>query len=302
VRRSLQLALALSPGVTELAVEALPATRRAWAALLMDLGVRPSKGLGQHFLYERGIVQRIIKCAGIRTGDEVLEIGPGLGILTEELLRHGARVTAIELDPRLYRHLRNTLGASNALRLIQADALAVNSGELYPRGQPYKVAANLPYSVATAVVRHLLEQNHPPESLVLMLQKEVAERLAAEPPEMSILSVATRLYAEASIAFAVSPTVFIPPPTVDSAVVLFKTRTQPLIPATDRAKFFRIVNAGFRQKRKMVANSLASELHLPKASVTFWVDASGIDAMARAQTISIEGWLRLLETAPEDLA
>jgi len=277
----------------------LPSTRRGWAAMLADLGVRPRKGLGQHFLYESGIVQRLVRRAGIGRDDLVLEIGPGLGILTAELLRRAGRVVAIELDPRLAAHLRRSFGDDPRFSLIEGNALDWSTNDLIPDREAFTVAANLPYAVGSAVVRHLLEQPHRPRRLAVMLQKEVAMRMVAEPPDMSILGVACQFYAEGHLAFDVSPEVFLPPPSVESAVIILDVRPAPLLPEADVARFFRIVNAGFRQKRKQVANSLAAELALSKEDVTRWLTGSAVDPMRRAQTLTVEEWVSLTIRAPD---
>lgn len=275
----------------------LPASRRDWQALMQTLGIRPAKGLGQHFLFERGVVQRLVKQAGIGPADTVLEVGPGLGILTSELLARAGRVVAIELDPKLAEHLRQTFGGDPRFTLVEGDALDIDLGSLLAPGEEYVVAANLPYSVGSAVLRRLLESPRPPRRLTVMLQLEVAERLCAHPPEMSVLSVATQFFAEPRIVFRVAPTVFIPPPTVESAVAILDVRPEPPLPAEEQARFFRIVNAGFRQKRKQVANSLAAELDLPKDEVVAWL-AAGIDPSRRAQTLNVAEWVRLTTSAP----
>jgi len=265
---------------------------------MAELGVRPSKGLGQNFLFERGIVQKMVRVAGIRPDDTVLEVGPGLGILTSELLRSAKRVVAVELDRTLAAHLRRAFGDDPRFALVEGDVLDLDVADLVPP-EPYVVAANLPYSVGSAVLRHLLEAEHPPERLAVMLQLEVAERLVARPPEMSVLGIAVQFFAEARIAFRVPPGVFIPPPTVESAVVVLDAKPAPL-PREARRSFFRIVNAGFRQKRKQVANSLAAELGLPKDEVVAWLEAVGIDPMRRAQTLSVDEWVALTLAAPAD--
>lgn len=276
----------------------LPATRRDWAALIARLGVRPSKGLGQHFLYERGIVDRMVRYAAIGASDLVLEIGPGLGILTSALLRHAPEVIAVELDRRLSEHLRAVFADEPRFRLIEGDALTIATDDVVPADRDFVVAANLPYAVASAVLRHLLEQPHRPRRMTLMLQKEVAERIAARPPHLSVLGVAVQFYTEPRVAFDVAPTVFIPPPNVESAVVICDLRPALLLPEQEHRLFFRIVNAGFRQKRKQVANSIAAELDLPKADVTAWLTAAEIDPMRRAQTLDIPDWVRLTRDAP----
>jgi 16S rRNA (adenine1518-N6/adenine1519-N6)-dimethyltransferase len=282
--------------------ERLPTSRRDWAALLDRLGVRPSKGLGQHFLFERGVVGRMTRQAGIGPEDHVLEIGPGLGILTAELLARAGAVTAVELDRRLAAHLRETFADVPNFRLIEGNALDMTSDDLLPPEQPFVVAANLPYAVGSAVLRHLLEQPRRPRRLTVMLQMEVAERLAARPPAMSVLGVATQFYAAPRVAFAVPPSVFLPPPTVESAVAILDVHPRPPLPEAEHPRFFRIVNAGFRQKRKQVANSLADELRLPKGTIGAWLGAAGVDPMRRAQTLSVEEWVALAQTAPAEVA
>ncbi len=280
----------------------IPASRREWTTLLQMLGVRPSKGLGQHFLFERGIVDRMVRQAGIAAEDHVLEIGPGLGILTDALLRRAGHVTAIELDRRLADHLRGAFGSDPRFTLVEGNALHLATSDLFPAQQPFSVVANLPYAVGSAVVRHLLEQQHRPRRLAIMLQAEVAARMVAQPPRMSILTVAVQFYADARIAFAVPPAVFIPPPTVESAVAILDVRPDFRLPAAEHPPFFRIVNAGFRHKRKQVANSLAAELALPKAGVTAWLAATGIDPMRRAQTLTVAEWVALTRARPASAA
>lgn len=278
---------------------ALPSSRREWTVLMARLGIRPNKGLGQNFLFERGIVQRMVRTAKIGKDDLVVEVGPGLGILTDELLIRAGEVTAIELDRTLAAHVRSQFGSRAGFKLVEADALRVDLDNVVPPDRAYKVAANLPYGIAAAVIRRLLEARHPPTQLTVMLQREVAERLAATPPDMTILGVATQFYAEPRIAFLVPPTVFIPPPKVESAIAVLDVRSEPPLPAADHPLFFRIVNAGFRQKRKQIANSIAAQLDLPKAEVSAWLGTAGIDPMRRAQTLSVADWVRLTKVAPD---
>lgn len=279
-------------------LERLPTNRRGWASLLSQLGIRPSKGLGQHFLYERGIVQRMVKSAGVGPEDAVLEVGPGLGILTSELLLRAGEVVAIERDRQLIDYLETTFGDQPNFRLVPGDALTFSADDLFPPDRPFTLVANLPYSAGAAIVRHFLEQPRRPTRLAVMLQLEVAERMVARPGEMSVLSVATQFYTTPRIAFEVAPTVFIPPPTVESAVAILDVKPDLPLPDDQHATFFKIVNAGFRQKRKQVANSMAAELDLPKPVVTAWLEGADIDPMRRAQTLTVEEWVRLTEQAP----
>lgn len=279
----------------------LPTSRSGWQALLDTLEIRPNKGLGQNFLFEREIVRRLVDTLEVEATDRVLEIGPGLGILTEELLLHANEVVAIEFDRKLAAHLRATFATVDRFHLYEGDALKVNLAEVINQEEPYLVAANLPYSVATAVLRRLLETEHRPARLALMVQKEVAERLVARPPEMTIVGIAAQFYASAKIAFTVPPSVFIPPPRVESAVVLLETHDTLALPVSDHERFFRIVNAGFRHKRKQIANSIADEFDAPKADITDWIVATGIDPMRRAQTLDVAEWVALTMRAPSSL-
>jgi 16S rRNA (adenine1518-N6/adenine1519-N6)-dimethyltransferase len=271
----------------------LPTTRRGWQDLLSYLGIRPSKGMGQNFLFDRGIVRRVVDTAGVDQDSIVIEIGPGLGVMTEELLANAEHVTAVELDRRLASHLRHLFGDRSNFTLVEANALDIDLADAIRSTSDYQVVANLPYSVASAITRHALEANKPPSKLTLMVQREVAERMTAVPPDMSILGVATQFYAEAEIAFVVPPDVFVPRPKVDSAVVQIATRDALPLPRDGIDSFFRVVNAGFRQKRKQVANSLSAELEMPKATVQQVLTRAGIDPTRRAETISVDEWARL---------
>jgi 16S rRNA (adenine1518-N6/adenine1519-N6)-dimethyltransferase len=249
--------------------------------------------MGQNFLFDRGIVRRIVDASGIDRESVVIEIGPGLGIMTEDLLASAGHVVAVELDRRLAAHLRHLFGDRSNFTLVEANALDIDLTEVIQPSSDFQVVANLPYSVASAITRHALEATSPPSKLTLMVQKEVAERMTASPPDMSILSVATQFYADAEIEFVVPPDVFVPRPKVDSAVVQIATRDALPLPRDEIESFFRVVNAGFRQKRKQVANSLSAELGLPKANVQEVLAHAGIDPTRRAETISVAEWARL---------
>lgn len=288
------------PGVVNPASR-IPTSRRDWTRLMAELGIRPNKGLGQHFLFERGIVERMVRQAGVGEGETVLEIGPGLGILTSELLRKAGRVVAVELDRSLAAHLREAFGDVPNFHLVQGNALTLASDELIPEGEAFDVVANLPYSVGTAILRHLLEQPRQPRRLTVMLQREVADRLLARPPEMTILSVATQFFATPRLAFTVPPAVFLPPPNVESAVVILDVREESPLPIEVQPLFFKIVNAGFRQKRKQVANAIADVLQLPKPAIAAWLSAAGIDPTRRAETLAVEEWVTLTRAAPAEV-
>ena len=274
-------------------LERLPHTRREWSALLAELGIRPRKGMGQNFLVEPSVVGKIVKTAGVAPGDLVVEVGPGLGMLTGHLLHAGAAVTSIELDRELVPHLRNTFGNVEQLTVVEADALRVPLDQVIPGGASYSVVANLPYSVAAAVIMRFLELPDLPESMTVMVQREVAERLVATPPDMTVLSVAAQVLSDPKLNFMVAPGSFLPPPKVESAVVTLHPIGEARIATDQRPLFFEIVNGGFRHKRKQVLNSLALEFDVPKVEIASRLIAGGIDPMRRAQTISVAEWIEL---------
>jgi 16S rRNA (adenine1518-N6/adenine1519-N6)-dimethyltransferase len=275
-----------------------PMQRGDWIATLGALGIRPSRALGQNFLVEPSVVERIAAAAEIQPGETVIEVGPGLGILTRELLRTAGRVVAIELDRDLAAHLRHNLAGRTPLELVESDALKVDLGRLLAPDETYSIVANLPYSSASAIIRFFLEQPHPPRRMTVMVQREVAERLVASPPSMSILSVATQFYASGEIAFHVPPGAFVPSPKVESSVVTLDVRTSLALPPDARGQLFALVNAGFRHKRKTLANSLADETREPKSVVAERLAVVGIDPLRRAQTLSLDEWLDVARAWP----
>ena len=266
---------------------------------LEEIGVRPSKGRGQNFLKEAWVVEQMAAELSIGPGDLVVEVGPGLGALTVPLLETGATVNAIELDDQLATYLRSQLG-SDRFSLVHADARTISIDEIVSDGRNYDLAANLPYSSAPAILRHFLESERPPERAICMLQREVAKRIAADPPDMSILGVAVQVYATARVCFDVPPEAFVPKPKVFSSVVLLERRPQPLIEQFERAAFFRLVTAGFAQKRKTVLNSLSASLPADREAMRLILESCGIDPMRRAETLSVEDWIALLRVS--DLA
>lgn len=264
-------------------------TEPTFRDLLEEIGVRPSKALGQNFLHDTRIVQRIADVAELGPDDLVVEVGPGLGILTRELARRAGTVIAVELDSRLAAHLRASIEAKN-VRIVEGDILEFDLADLVGK-RPYHVVANLPYSIAAAVIEHILESDHRPGRMVVMVQREVAERIVARPPQMSVLAVAVQFYAEPRIAFRVGPGAFVPRPRVESAVLRLDVKPDPPLSGADRAAFFTLVRAGFSQRRKRLANALADALGVPKSVVEERLAAAGIDPDRRAETLSVEEWL-----------
>lgn len=262
-------------------------------AFLNEIGVRPSKGRGQNFLKEAWVVDRMAAELAIGRGDLVVEVGPGLGALTSKLLETGATVHAVEIDDQLASYLEETI-ASDRFMLVRGDARAVPIAEIVPDGRKYDFAANLPYSSAPVILRHFLESEWPPERAICMVQREVAQRMTAVPPDMSILGVAVQVYADARLLFDVPPEAFVPKPKVMSSVVLLSHRSAPLIESSEREHFFRLVTAGFAQKRKTVLNSLSANLPAERDAMRALLERSGIDPIRRAETLSVEEWIVLL--------
>lgn len=261
--------------------------------------IRPKKSLGQHFLRDRTVPPRIADVAQIQPGDSIVEVGPGHGILTEELAgrldpNKGGRLVGVELDQRLLPQLEQRFADKQQVSFVHADVLDVSPREL-AGGRPYKLVANLPYYITSAVLRHFLESDAKPLSLTVMVQREVAERMAARPPDMSLLSVAVQFYGKPSIAFRVPPGAFNPPPKVESAVVRIDVYPPGQRPAQTKSEqnFFRVAQAGFGQKRKQLANTLASGLGLAKAHVAAQLREAGVDPARRAETLSLEEWAKV---------
>jgi 16S rRNA (adenine1518-N6/adenine1519-N6)-dimethyltransferase len=229
----------------------------------------------------------------------VVEVGPGLGVLTEELAGRldpalGGRLVAVELDSNLLPILEARFAGRPHVSFVHADVLDVPPGDLAGM-RPYKVVANLPYYITSAILRHFLEAPQKPISLTVMVQREVAERMSANPPDMSLLAVAVQFYGRPKVIFRVPPGAFSPPPKVDSAVVyiqVYEPGTEPVRPRSE-AGFFRVAQAGFGQKRKQLGNTLASGLALPKEMVVSRLKDVGIDPSRRAETLSLQEWARI---------
>ncbi len=254
--------------------------------ILKKFKLRAVKGLGQNFLIDAGAVRRIVEAAEVGSGDEVLEIGAGIGTLTQELLETGAKVTAVEVDKKLPAVLKETLAGYGNFRLIEGDVLKINLAELMPR--KFKVVANLPYYITTQILLTLLEKNLPVTKIVTMVQREVAERMTAAPGSKiyGALSVAVQFRSEPRVAFEVPPENFLPPPEVTSAVVVCDVRKPSF--EVDEEFFTRVVRAAFAQRRKTLLNSLTGA-GFDKEKIL----ASGIDSKRRAETLSLEEFARL---------
>ncbi len=261
-------------------------------SLLDQYGIAPKKSLGQSFLHDPNLLQKITSTAELKPDDTVLEIGPGTGALTVLLARAARRVIAIEVDERLKPVLDRALEPYRNVWVIYQDVLTVDIPMLV-RPDDYVVVANLPYYITGAILRHLLEGDHPPRRLVLTVQMEVAERLTAQPPDMSLLSVSVQFFGRPRIVTRLNPAVFWPRPDVDSAVVRIDTYDKPPVDVPDTHTFFRVVRAGFGQKRKQLRNSISSGLRLDAESANALFEAANLDPRRRAETLSLEEWAAL---------
>jgi 16S rRNA (adenine1518-N6/adenine1519-N6)-dimethyltransferase len=259
------------------------------AALLGRYGFRPRKRLGQNFLQNPGALERIAAAARINRNDTVLEIGCGFGSLTRHLAEAAEQVVAIELDVKLAGIARELLKSCANVRLICADIL-----ELAPRDlalpEAYIVAANIPYYVTSPILRHLLESDPAPRRIVLTVQKEVAARICARPPDMSLLGLSVQVYGSAEIVAEISADAFYPKPKVDSAVVRIESYRDPVIPAVLLPVFFRLAKSGFLHRRKTLRNTLAAGLGIPSSEVTELLNRAQIDPQRRAETLTLDEW------------
>lgn len=290
-------------------------TPQSLSTLLKKYNLRPRKGLGQNFLVDPHHLARIVEAAELSSTDTVIEIGPGPGALTRLLAESAGQVIAVELDPPMVALLRNELGHLPNLTIVEADILQVQLSSLLttppPSSQPtnqltnqptnhlpptFKIVANLPYYITSAVLRHVLEATPRPERMVVTVQKEVAQRIVAMPGQMSLLAVSVQFYGRPTLVYRIPAGAFYPPPKVDSAVVRIDTWPQPAIPVKDVDHFFRIVKAGFGQKRKQLKNSLAAGLNQPVEEIVSALAQAQLDPTRRAETLSLAEWGRLAES------
>ena len=257
---------------------------------LASYDLRARKGLGQNFLVDGGILKKIASAAELTPADTVIEVGPGLGTLTETLAEQAGKVIAIELDNNFADILKTNFTGSNKVIVLNADVLQVNPADIPGKKTDYKVVANLPYYITSAVIRHFLEASVKPTMMVLMVQKEVAQQITAKPGEMSLLSVSVQLYGKPTIVSTVPARCFYPAPNVDSAILKIAVYAQPKIEPGDIRGFFDIVRAGFSANRKQLPNSLANGLKIPKNDIIPLLEKAGIDPKRRAETLTIDEW------------
>lgn len=250
--------------------------------------IKMSKKLGQNFLIKRGIVDEIVHAAELSPGEPVLEVGPGIGTLTQGLAQSGADVTAIELDRRLLEVLDTTLASYDNVRIIHGDVLKLDVPSIMNH-KPFKVVANLPYYITTPIIMSLLESKLPIERLVVMVQKEVALRMVAKPgtKDYGALSVAVQYYTEPDIVLDVPPKSFLPAPAVTSSVIRCVLRDKPPVDVIDEKLFFRVVKAGFAQRRKTFANTMKTT-GLSKDRIEELLAKANIDGQRRGETFTLQ--------------
>ena len=253
---------------------------------------QPKKSLGQHWLFDEGALSAMVEAGEVTPTDTVLEVGPGLGGLTMHLASEASRVVAVEADSELASELKSRVPLDN-LEVVEADILQYDTTVL---SEDYKVVANIPYYLTSKILQYFLESNNRPSMMALLVQKEVAERVVAEPGQMSVLAFSVQYYAQARMLGVVAKELFDPEPKVDSAILQIKLRDKPIFNA-DTAKLFRLVKAGFGERRKKLINSLSGGLREEKVTISKLVERSGIDIRARAQELSMEEWGHLYSTA-----
>jgi 16S rRNA (adenine1518-N6/adenine1519-N6)-dimethyltransferase len=268
------------------------------SGLLKRYGLRPDKRLGQNFLVDESALQRVVQAAEVTEEDAVLEVGPGLGNLTRHLADLARLVIAVEIDARFIPALKEVLLPFKNIRIVQGDILSLNPTELIMERADatsgYLVVANIPYYITSALFRHLLEANKKPDRMVLTVQREVAERICAAPGDMSLLALSVQVYGQPKVAATIPAGAFYPPPKVDSAVVRVELYPEPQIPASELPAFFRLVKAGFSQKRKTLRNALSGGMRWETSLTAQILQAASIDPMRRAETLNLDEWGNLV--------
>lgn len=260
---------------------------------LKQRGIWAKKGLSQNFLVDRVALDKIVAAAEIEKGDKIIEIGPGVGTLTTELIEKSDSVTSIELDSTLATLLSEQLSERENFKLIEGDVLDTNIEEIV-QSDPYKVVANIPYAITSKIIKLFLTLPNKPTSLVMLVQKEVAERICAKPGQMSVLAISVQLYGVPEIVDIVKAGSFFPAPKVDSAIIRIRidNSEEKVVPPSEK-NFFRCVKIGFSSKRKKLANNLMSGYHLDRKNVSDIINKIGLEEGVRAQDLTISQWNQL---------
>ena len=273
--------------------------------LLQRHGFTFSKGLGQNFLINPGVCPRMAELGNAQPGWGILEIGPGFGVLTHELAKRADKVVAVEVDPRLPPILQETLGEHTNVQVVQGDVLKLDLRRLIQEqfeGMPVGICANLPYYITSPIVMAVLEQRLPIRSLTVMVQKEAAQRICAQPGtrQVGAVSLAVRYYSEPKVLFSVSRGSFYPAPEVDSSVIRLDIRQTPPVQVQDEALLFRVIRGAFSQRRKTLSNTLSSSLSLPKGNVQELLNQAGVAPTARAEELQLEDFARIADVLALD--
>lgn len=257
--------------------------------ILKKYNIQPSKKLGQNFLIDKSILKKIIEAGDLKSDNVILEIGPGLGILTLELAKQVKKVIAVEKDKRMCKILRENLKDYKNVEIVNKDILDLGYQVSYIK---YKLVANIPYYITSPVIRKFLETKNPPKLMVLMVQKEVAQRIVAKPPKMNLLAVAVQFYAQPRIISYVTKKSFYPQPKVDSAILRIEPRISTNLGPNEYKYFFELVKKGFSSKRKMLKNNLPSTLLGTRKIEKIFAEI-GLNPKVRAENLSIKDWLKL---------
>jgi 16S rRNA (adenine1518-N6/adenine1519-N6)-dimethyltransferase len=257
--------------------------------LLKQYNLKPKKGLGQNFLEDKVHLARIVSIADISNKDTVLEIGPGLGSLTTHLAQKAKKVIAVEVDHSFIPILKEVLSPYTNMEIIHADILDIDINNVIDSPH-FMVVANIPYNITSHLIRHLLETQLKPAKIVLTVQYEVAMRICSKPPDTSILALSVQVYGLPSIAARIPAGAFYPSPSVDSAVLKIDLHSEPVVQPSLIDLFFKLIRAGFQQKRKNLRNSLSSGLAISKSHAETLLQQTGIDPTRRAQTLTLNEW------------
>jgi len=262
--------------------------------LLKKYQIRPSKRLGQNFLINKSVIKKVIKATELCSEDIILEIGPGIGTITQELAKEAKKVITVEKDPKMVEILKEALKGFENIEVIQGDILKYQISKI--KDKKYKIVANLPFYITAPVIRKFLESENPPQEMILIIQKEVAQRICAKPPKMNLLAVSVQFYSRPKIISYVSKKSFWPVPKVDSAIIQIIPPSSVYSSALFREQFFKIVKAGFSQPRKQLANNLTNGLKLNKERVNLWLLKNNIQPSQRAETLNVNDWINLTKT------
>jgi len=272
-------------------------SKRAIRALFKQYKIRPSKKLGQNFLIDKKVVNKFIKAAALGSKDEVLEIGPGIGTLTQEIAKKAKRVIVVEKDPQMVEILKKTLREFKNIEIIQGDILKTDvSGFRFQVSGKYKVIGNLPFFLMAPVIRKFLETQRQPKEMIFFVQKEVGQKICASPPQMSLLAISVHFYAQPKIVSFFSKKSFWPQPNVDAAIIKIEPRIKNSELRINKDLFFRVVKVGFSHPRKQLVNNLSKGLKIDKEKVRTWLLKNGLQPNQRAETLKAADWLKLAKS------